>query len=185
MTFTFNTGIPASNDNPSVDQPDMLSNTVATNAILAVDHITFNTANGGTHKQVTYSSLNTPGVQVDPGSTAYTAAGVVDPTHPQNYWKNSQGTFPLSAIRAFGNFTTVTSGSPTLTASFNVASVTGNSGNYVITLTANSTSGNNVVFLATMSPSSGAINYSFTTGVFTLVTASQAGFKLNFLVLQI
>lgn len=55
MTFSFNTGIPATNNNPSVDQPDMQINNVSTDAILAVDHISFNTANGGQHKQITFN----------------------------------------------------------------------------------------------------------------------------------
>lgn len=52
MSFTFNDAIPAAPNNPSADQPDMLQNNISTNAILDVDHITFNTANGGKHKYV-------------------------------------------------------------------------------------------------------------------------------------
>jgi len=50
--FPFNTGIPASGDNPSVDQPLMLQNNVSTNAILAVDHNTFNVNQGGYHQDI-------------------------------------------------------------------------------------------------------------------------------------
>lgn len=59
-SFTFYSTIPAANNNPSQDQPKMLQNNDSTNQILAVDHVSFNTDNGGTHKQVTFSSNNAP-----------------------------------------------------------------------------------------------------------------------------
>lgn len=58
--FSFNTSIPASNNNPSLDQPEMLTNNQSTDGILAVDHVTFNANDGGTHLQVSFSSNNTP-----------------------------------------------------------------------------------------------------------------------------
>lgn len=57
--FLYNTGIPAANNNPSNDQPDLQSNTNSTNAILNVDHFTFNNNNGGMHQQVQIVSQNT------------------------------------------------------------------------------------------------------------------------------
>lgn len=57
MTFSYNTGVPATNNDPSVDQPDMLINTQSINDIIGVDHVTFNSANGGTHNQVTLNRL--------------------------------------------------------------------------------------------------------------------------------
>jgi len=57
--FLYNTGIPAANNNPSTDQPDMQTNTDSTNAILNVDHFTFNNNNGGMHQQVQIVSQNT------------------------------------------------------------------------------------------------------------------------------
>lgn len=53
--FTFNTGIPAAGNNPSVDQPDMQINNLSTNDILDIDHVTFNANNGGQHKQITFN----------------------------------------------------------------------------------------------------------------------------------
>jgi len=50
--FPFNTGIPASGDNPSVDQPGMLQNNVSTNGIIGVDHNTFNNNLGGYHTDI-------------------------------------------------------------------------------------------------------------------------------------
>jgi hypothetical protein len=63
MSFSFNTGIPATADNPSNDQPIMQQNNVATSGILGVDHITFNANNGGTHTHVTFvAPQSTPGL---------------------------------------------------------------------------------------------------------------------------
>lgn len=53
--FQFDTTVPATNDNPSADQPDMLVNNQSTNGILGVDHITFNLNNGGQHKAITFN----------------------------------------------------------------------------------------------------------------------------------
>lgn len=68
--WTFNTGIPASGNDPSVDQPDMLNNNVSTNGILGTDHVTFNTqgpigpphGSGGQHLQVSFNGNNVPAV---------------------------------------------------------------------------------------------------------------------------
>lgn len=55
--FSFNDAIPATNNNPSVDQPDMLTNNISTQGILGIDHYSFNDNDGGWHKQVTLPSL--------------------------------------------------------------------------------------------------------------------------------
>ena len=53
MTFaTYNTNIPAANDNPSTDQPLMEVNTNSIAALIGIDHIGFNLPNGGTHNLV-------------------------------------------------------------------------------------------------------------------------------------
>lgn len=66
MSFTYNNAVPASGDNPSVDQPDMLTNAQAIASIIAVDHVGFNTAGGGKHLQVTFNSNNVPVPPVTP-----------------------------------------------------------------------------------------------------------------------
>lgn len=53
--FNFNTGIPAANNNPSVDQNPMLENFTAINQIIAVDHISFNANNGGQHTAIHFN----------------------------------------------------------------------------------------------------------------------------------
>jgi hypothetical protein len=59
-TFSYNTGVPAANNNPSVDQPEMQTNTASIDSLLAIDHVSFNTAGGGRHNQVTFNSNNVP-----------------------------------------------------------------------------------------------------------------------------
>lgn len=50
--FNYNRDIPNTPNNPSADQPNMKINTNNTDDLIAVDHLSFNTNNGGTHKQV-------------------------------------------------------------------------------------------------------------------------------------
>lgn len=64
--FTYVNTIPAANDNPSVDQPNMLGNTQSINSWAAQDHFGFNTSGGtnnlgGLHAQVSFGSNNIPG----------------------------------------------------------------------------------------------------------------------------
>lgn len=66
MTISYNLGIPAAANDPSVDQPDMLENNDAIPAILAIDHVTFNNAGSGQHKQVTFPSNNVPTLPTNP-----------------------------------------------------------------------------------------------------------------------
>jgi hypothetical protein len=51
----FDPSVPATNDNPSSDQPDMLTNNMSTLNILGVDHVTFNLNNGGQHTAITFN----------------------------------------------------------------------------------------------------------------------------------
>lgn len=108
MTFSFNTNIPAAPNDPSVDQPDMLTNNQSTNLLLAVDHISFNTAGGGQHKQVTFNGNNVPTPPVTPPVLfTNTVAGLPqlffysgDATHSSSqYVNNAQGsTFVLGGM---------------------------------------------------------------------------------------
>lgn len=204
--FTFNAGIPAANNNPSVDQPDMLSNNVATNGILAVDHVTFNTtgtigpgASGGQHLKVTFNSLANPAAPVDPISIGYTNNSATmaqvtgsATTIAQEFFRNQNGVFPVSSIRAFGSFVGITDVAPaavTPTNSFNVSSILKATGvKYEVTLISGSTDGNNVVAIVTGNDfsSNSLINYSFTGGVLTINFSSGiTGRIINFLILQV
>ena len=60
MSFTFNNAIPAAGNNPSSDQPGMLTNNISNALIWAVDHYGFGVANGGSH-QCVRMPFNSPG----------------------------------------------------------------------------------------------------------------------------
>lgn len=56
-TFTYTNNVPNPPNSPSVDVVNMQINTNSTSGIIAVDHVGFGVANGGTHNQSTYNTL--------------------------------------------------------------------------------------------------------------------------------
>lgn len=185
MTFTFNNAIPAAPNNPSVDQPDMLTNNISTDSILAVDHISFNTANGGTHKYVNFSktviSDNIPGLPSNPSSFAYTGAGVVDTTHPQLYFKNSNNTFLVNCIKAFGSFNNTPLGTTFINNMNCTLSINGTGTLATITLTAGATTSTSFIVI----PFSNSGVTSTITGANTFVLGITPGLTItSFIVLQ-
>lgn len=71
MTISYTTGIPAANNDPSVDQPNMQTNNDNIAAIIEVDHYGFNAASntpGGQHQFVTF-----PATQAYPSLTPNTS----------------------------------------------------------------------------------------------------------------
>jgi hypothetical protein len=154
--FTFNAAIPASNNNPSVDQPVMLQNNIATNGILAVDHVTFNETQGGTHKQVTFSSENLPTTPLDPISVLYTNPGTAS-TNAELFYINASGTFLLSSIKAFA---AITGSTGVALSQFNIPTISRTSaGRYNLTLSPNVVTGTNWGVVVSLSQS--------TTGIWT------------------
>lgn len=159
MSFTYNTAVPAANDNPSNDQPDMLTNTQSINSIWAIDHVTFQGNPAGTHLQTTFSSKNTPGAQTDPQSISFTAdSSTLAPTIgsastiAEQFLRNQNGFFPTSCIKAFCVFTApAANGAVVPSNSFNVGTVVRSGALtapvYTITLTTNATIGNNICSL--------------------------------------
>ena len=148
MSFTFSTTVPAAPDNPSVDQPDMLQNNVATNGILAVDHITFNLLGGGEHKQVTFNGKNVPGAQTEPKSVLYTNNVGATATNTASastvaevFYRNQSAIFPVSMIKAFGCFDG--GGNPLNTWNMSIALPAGHpsAGNYNVDLAVNAVTG--------------------------------------------
>lgn len=136
MSFqTYITGIPAANNNPSNDQPNMLTNTNSIPVVLAVDHHAFNDNNGGYHKQVTFSEENIPGgAPVDPQSILFTAqaSSLTQAVNPQTaqaqlFYKNSNGIFLSTSIRAMAAI----SFTPSLNNAFNISSVNASGGGTV------------------------------------------------------
>jgi len=147
MSVSYNLDIPAANNAPSVDQPNMLINTNAVDTILAVDHVAFNVLNGGTHKQVTFSSENTPSAPTNPASVLYTTAGTASSNADMRF-RNANGIFPVNLIRAYGVFDT--NGATISSQSINISSsgFVSNQG-YTLTLSANATNSADYAVFAT------------------------------------
>ncbi len=66
MTIAYNLGIPNAPNNPSTDQPNMLTNNNNIATYVAVDHVAFNTAGSGQHNQVTFHANNVPATPTTP-----------------------------------------------------------------------------------------------------------------------
>ena len=201
MTFSFTTTQPAANNNPSTDQPDMLTNNVSTNGILAVDHISFNTANGGNHLQTHLPFFTNPTVvngQNTEGSIIYGAAGTANTAKAQAFFKDANSTYILSALRAFGNFTFTVAGLViTRNTDYNISTITVSGTNpytFTITLNPNVTTGNNVIVFvyaqsntvsATISTPS---TYTFAANVLSITISIGSGIifsNINFEILQV
>lgn len=147
-TFSFNENIPATNNNPSADQPIMQTNNASTKSIIGVDHLTFDSAgsggagaSAGQHKQVTFNNKNAAGAQVDPISTLYTnsgtASGVAD-----LFYRNQNTIFRPNIVKAWAFCNSA--GAIVVSQFLNVTSVTRNSaGNYSVVLVANTVSTTN------------------------------------------
>jgi hypothetical protein len=59
-SFTYNLNIPNANNNPSVDQPNLQTNTNSINSLINIDHYPFGTGSDGWHKQCTFPTQSTP-----------------------------------------------------------------------------------------------------------------------------
>lgn len=176
-TFPFNENIPAADNNPSEDQPLMLENNQSTDGILDEDHYTFQTTISGTsvdglHRQVTLPFQNVAGAQTDPASTIYSDANANSASANSNLWyRNVDGIFPLSSIRACGVFTVpfAATNPVTIINSFNVDNIakSSNLGESLITVTLTANSITTVV---------GNNNFIFLSGI---DTGSSGGTSLN------
>jgi hypothetical protein len=192
--FSYNIGVPAGPNNPSVDQPSMLTNTISINNIWNVDHVGFNSTgpaatSGGQHLQISFNGKNVPGaLPTDPLSILYTNVGSAS-TISQMFFANQSGTFPVNAIRAFGSF--VTTNSPTPPSflnqfNVNVGAVTRPAGSYVIPLVVNAVASDNVVVMITNSNGAATNSYSFAGGILTILSSAGAGTQtINFQIIQI
>lgn len=60
MTFSYNGAIPSPPNDPAADVGTMQTNAASIQSIIKVDHVDFNTAGGGQHKQVTFNANNVP-----------------------------------------------------------------------------------------------------------------------------
>lgn len=196
MTFTFDNTIPAANNNPSDDQPIMLNNNIADVGIWGVDHIGFNSANGGTHAQITFLNnpnfLPTPATPLANGAVIYTAAGIASPATANQIFANSTATYITNAIRAFGAFAAqaATGATPLINGS-NVTSIInagglGGGASYTINLTPGAITGTNVVVLISQ-PFTSTYTWTYALNQLTLTRAvgsTAAGTIISFAILQ-
>jgi hypothetical protein len=144
MSFNYITNIPFATHNPSTDQPNMQINTNATNDIIGVDHVTFNTANGGTHNKMTLTNA-----QPDPGllmsqaqiypKTFGSSVTYLEPYFASNTSANNQINGYLPFVKCMGRFVTSSGPYPaTLTVPANTLSVNIASVNGIVQTAANS-----------------------------------------------
>ncbi len=149
MSFLdFFNNIPAAANSPSVDQPNMLTNNASNASIWTIDHIGFNNSQGGYHQQVTFNATHSQGAQTDPQSVLFTQAGSAS-TKADMYFKNQNGTFQVSPIRAWGTFDKngATLGSQLENATVSKVSM----GVFTVTMSANAVTGNNFAVLVSTS----------------------------------
>lgn len=187
MSFIFISSIPTASSIPSQDQNTLRTNAQSIQGLIAVDHVGFNAAvnTGGRHNQVTYNALQNPATPTDPVCILFPKNDSFN--HPNQFFINSQGTFLLSCVKAFGSFV-CTSGNANISPinSFNISTTIAKPGpgqvTYVVTLTGNAVTGNNVVVLANSSSASTAIGYSFSSGILTLI--ADASSIVSFVILQ-
>jgi len=77
MNLNYNPDIPAANNNPSDDQPDMLENTNSIRDWVNVDHFGFGQTRGGVHKQTRMIKRTViPGGLVSSMGTSYVKDGI-------------------------------------------------------------------------------------------------------------
>lgn len=175
MTFSFNANIPQATDNPAVSQGQILQNFSSTSGLVAVDHVGFNTTNGGQHNQVTIPTNNTPGAQTGLASTIYTGPGTAKNTTSQLFYKNGDVPYQISGVRAWGYCNT---GGVISSQSYNVSSVSrSGSGNYAVTLAANAVNTSNFAVLVSSTMSSNVTNGSIAGYVVTGVGTFQLNFR--------
>ena len=137
MSFTYTQNLPAAGNNPSNDQPNMLTNTNSIANIIAVDHVGFNTATAGQHEQCTFPGVVTPATPAGEASVLFPALGVADNAHPVLNYQNADLTFPLCLIRAYGVFTFTSPSTIATVQLLNVTSVVYSSGTAIVTIPAN------------------------------------------------
>jgi hypothetical protein len=86
--FTYNENIPNPPNNPSNDVGIMQTNAQAIDSIIAVDHVGFNTDNGGSHNQITFAK-NQSAPSLANGVSAFFANTIASNSWP--FFENSLG----------------------------------------------------------------------------------------------
>jgi hypothetical protein len=155
--FDYTRDIPDAPNNPSNDQPKMKINNNSVEDLIAVDHVTFRASPGGTHKQTTFSTKNTPGAQLDPQSVLYTASGTAV-TIADMFYRNQNGIFQASPIKAWATFAGATGGI-IASQSVNITSIIrASAGVYNVTITTNATNSADYAILITSTAAAAPIS---------------------------
>lgn len=203
-TFNYFTNIPAANNNPSDDQPDMATNTNSINSIIDVDHYTFSSdsSRDGWHKQVTIPLTTTQAAQTDPASVIHTATGTVT-TKSECYFKNQNASFLMSGVRAFGSFVGVPAGTAvgtavTPTTQSNVSAIenttsTNSNRKYIVELSSGATITNNAMVIVFLNTIEFIPTYTLVANVLTItcnlsglgISPNMNGTIVNFVILQV
>lgn len=87
--FGYNNNVPNGPDDPADDQPEMLTNTQSISGLINVDHVNFNTDNGGFHKQSTYLQESPPGLNGGPANLTGVLFGGVNSNDTWPHWQNT------------------------------------------------------------------------------------------------
>ena len=165
---SYNPSIPAANNNPSADQSPMQQNFSAIYTWTGVDHYALNNADYyGWHQQVTFPVEVAQDSQIDPSSVLYTAAGATS-THANLFYKNVDGTFPISGVRAFG---CISSAGAVVGNASNLTSAQVSTGVYTVTLSANAVATANAIVLVSVADAGNTCatyGTSYTSGVLTI-----------------
>lgn len=107
--YTFNSTVPASNNDPSIDQPKMLTNNQSENSIWQADHFGFNVNSSGYHQQARMpnrTTYNGTGLSPNPPTVISTFGGIycdntssTTPTNESGLWytpDNTGNTYQLT-----------------------------------------------------------------------------------------
>ena len=181
MSITYNPGVPAAPDNPSVDQPEMLINTKAIPALIGVDHVPFNVSGSGVvsgqHNHVTFGTgqsvptlaTTPPATQIYPQEFIGQNANYLETYTSANTSAGNQINGYLPFVKAMGQFALNVGPYPitfapitTNTLSINVANITASDGlTYAVTFTTVLPSNTYYVFVSKKSPSFSIPAYAF------------------------
>lgn len=174
MSFTYVSNLPAAANNPSNDQPNMQTNTNSIASLISVNHIGFNTATAGQHKQVDFPDVIAPATPTGTASVIFPKDGIADAAHAQLMFQNPNATYPISLIKAYGN---ITGSTGAIVQSINVASVLRNStGLYTVTLNASVVSGTSYGLFGGYSSGIAVSGIQFSISSPTVFTVNFSGF---------
>ena len=194
-SFPYTTGIPNPPNDPSVDAPNMQTNTNTIASWVNIDHYGFGIGVGGKHQIVTFPGNISPGAQGGLSAALATVPGTANASASQLTYTNSLITLPLSCVRAYATFNGTGSVPGTITPAqqFNVSGTINHQGSglYVVTLAMNATTGDSYAVIPSCGQSSGGsqlvCNYTvsgsntfiirtFTTGAFSQVDSVNVSF---------